>query len=100
MAAGEFAKTLESVATQLMGGAELFVNGEIIPVRRVGHGMYRIAQFKCDGRTFEAIEQNPDKPSQWGKLARQGRKVVQFRDLDSQKYVAVSVDGKVKQYGG
>ena len=43
-------------------------------------------------------EQNPEKPNQWGKLARAGHQVVQFRDLSTQKYVAVAVDGKVKEY--
>jgi len=47
----------------------------------------------------EAIEQNPEKPSRWGKLAREGRQVVQFRDVESGKYVAAVVDGKVTLYG-
>jgi hypothetical protein len=46
-----------------------------------------------------AIEQNPEKPSRWGKLAREGHRVVQFRDLATQKYVAVVVDGEVREYG-
>jgi hypothetical protein len=52
-----------------------------------------------DGREYEAIEQNAEKPSRWGKLAREGHKVVQFRDVESGKYVAVAVDGKVRVYG-
>jgi hypothetical protein len=31
-------------------------------------------------------------------LARQGKRVVQFRDLQTHKYVAVSVDGEVHEY--
>lgn len=98
MSAEDFSKTLASVATQLMTGNEVLVNGESAPIRRVGSGRLRIVQFSYDGRAFEAIEQNPDKPSQWGTLARKGRKVVQFKDMDSRKYVAVSVDGAVKRY--
>ena len=55
--------------------------------------------FDMDGRKYEAIEQNPHKPSQWGKLASSGHQVVQFKDVQSNKFVAVSVDGKVKEYG-
>jgi hypothetical protein len=51
------------------------------------------------GKEYQAIEQNPEKPSRWGKLAREGHRVVQFRDLETQKYVAAAVDGNVKEYG-
>jgi hypothetical protein len=51
------------------------------------------------GKEYQAIEQNPEKPSRWGKLAREGHRVVQFRDLETQKYIAVVVDEKVMEYG-
>jgi len=51
------------------------------------------------GKEYQAIEQNPEKSSQWGKLARDGHRVVQFRDLLTQRYVAVAVDGKVSRFG-
>lgn len=34
-----------------------------------------------------------------GKLAREGHQVVQFRDVEAHKYVAVAVDGEVREYG-
>ena len=43
-----------------------------------------------------AIEQNPATGSEWAKLAREGHKVVQFKQ--NGRYVAVSVDGKVQPY--
>ena len=92
-------KVLGSVAAQLMNGEQVAVGDQKIRVQRVGRGRFRTVQFKLNGRTMEAIEQNPDKPSHWGKLARERHQVVQFRDLDAHKYVAVSVDGEVKQYG-
>ena len=95
----EAQKVLGSVAAQLMNGEEVVVGDQKIRVQRVGRGRFRMVQFKLNGRTFEAIEQNPDKPSRWGELARQKHQVVQFRDLDAHKYVAVSVDGEVKVYG-
>ena len=100
---------LRSVAAQLMNGVEvLLVSGsggdqkvgdQKIKVRRVGSGRLRVVRFMVGGREFEAIEQNREKPSRWGKLAREGHQVVQFRDVVTKKYVAVVVDGEVMEYG-
>jgi hypothetical protein len=92
-------KTLGSVAAQLMNGEEVMVEDQKIRVRRVGSGRLRMVQFRMNGRVFEAIEQNREKPSRWGKLAREKHQVVQFRDVETHKYVAVSVDGEVQEYG-
>ena len=51
-----------------------------------------------DGREYQAIEQNPEKPSRWGQLANKGDQVVQFKDVETNRFVAVSVDGKVRVY--
>ncbi|HMC74284.1 MAG TPA: hypothetical protein VKG87_08275, partial [Terriglobales bacterium] len=56
-------------------------------------------RFVMGGREYQAIEQNPEKPSRWGQLARKGHHVVQFRDVMTGKYVAVAIDGEVKEYG-
>jgi hypothetical protein len=90
---------LGSVAAQLMNGDVVLIEDQKIPVRRVGSGRLRMVQFKMKGRAFEAIEQNRDKPSRWGKLAREKHQVVQFRDVVTRRYVAVAVDGKVTEYG-
>ena len=82
-----------------MSGAEVIVNGRSSRVTRTGSQRLRTTRFLMEGREYQAIEQNPEKPSQWGKLAREGHQVVQFRDLLSQKYVAATVDGKVREYG-
>jgi len=99
MAFTDVEKTLASVAAQLMNGEEVILAGQKIRVQRVGHGRLRMAQFNCNGRVFEAIEQNREKPSRWGQLAREKHQVVQFRDVETHKYVAVSVDGAVHEYG-
>jgi len=91
-------KIMESVAAQLMRSEQVVLQGQTMRVKRVGSGRLRMVQFQLNGRPFEAIEQNPEKPSQWGKLAREKHQVVQFRDVESHKYVAVSVDGEVKEY--
>ena len=95
----EVEKTLASVAAQLMNGEEVILEGQKIRVKRVGSGRLRMVQFKINGRVLEAIEQNREKPSRWGKLAREKHQVVQFRDVETHKYVAVSVDGGVMEYG-
>jgi hypothetical protein len=94
----EVGKALGLMAGQLMNGEFVLVEGQKIPVRRVGRGRLRMVQFRMNGRVFEAIEQNPEKPSRWGKLAWEKHQVVQFRDVEMGKYVAVSVDGEVREY--
>ena len=89
---------LTSVAEQMMSGTQVEIGGRKFRVTRTGAQRLRTTRFLMDGKEYQAIEQNPEKPSRWGKLAREGKRVVQFRDLDSQKYVAVVVDDKVQKY--
>jgi hypothetical protein len=44
-----------------------------------------------------ASNRNPETRSGWAKMAREGKKAMQF--LDAGRYVAVVVDGKMKTYG-
>lgn len=90
--------TLVSAAEQLMSGTHIEINGRKSRVARTGARRLRTVRFLMEGKEYQAIEQNPDKPSRWGELARAGHRVVQFRDLESQKYVAVAVDQKIQQY--
>jgi hypothetical protein len=92
-------KVLQTVAMQLMNAEEIVLDGLKVRVKRVGSGRLRMAEFRLNGRMFEAIEQNPTKPSRWGKLAREKHQVVQFRDVATHKYVAVAVDGEITEYG-
>lgn len=93
------AEVLKSVAVQLMAGGNVEVAGQTVRVRKTSQQRLRTARFSMNGQEYEAIEQNPEKPSRWGKMARAGHSVVQFRDVASRKYVAVAVDGKVRVYG-
>jgi hypothetical protein len=90
---------MKSVAEQLMAASAVVVEGRTFRVTRTGSRRFRTVRFLMGGKEYQAIEQNPEKPSTWGKLAREGHRVVQFRDLLTHKYVAVSVDGEVRQYG-
>ena len=93
-------KVLQSVAMQLMTGDEVVLDdGQKLRVKRVGSGRLRMVEFRLGGRVFEAIEQNREKPSRWGKLAREKHQVVQFRDVATHRYVAVAVAGEVTEYG-
>jgi hypothetical protein len=89
----------KSAAEQLMTSAEVVIEGQTYRVTRTGTRRFRTVRFVAGGKEYQAIEQNPEKPSRWGKLAREGRRVVQFRDLLTHKYVAVAVDGDVREYG-
>ena len=82
-----------------MTSGEVSVGGKILRVTRTGSRRFRTTRFVIDGVEYQAIEQNPEKPSRWGQLAREGHRVVQVRDLLSGKYVAAVVDGKVTEYG-
>jgi len=46
---------------------------------------------------IRGLVQNPDSKSRWARMARAGKKVMQF--LSNGRYVANGVDGKVTLYG-
>jgi len=90
---------LTRIATQMMAGPHVEINGASIPVKRTSSQHLRTLAFTMSDRDYQAIEQNPEKPSRWGQLARSGHQVVQFKDAATNRFVAVAVDGKVKVYG-
>jgi hypothetical protein len=92
------AALLQSVARQLMSGTRIEIEGQIAQIQRTSAQRLRTAKFRMNGRDFQAIEQNATKPSRWGQLAREGHQVVQFKDLERNSFVAVSVDGEVTEY--
>ena len=89
---------MQAVAEQLMSGGAVTPGEPNLRVERVGKKRFRMVRFEMNGREYQAIEQNPEKPSAWGKLARQGHRVVQFRDVATNKYVGVAVDGTIRTY--
>jgi hypothetical protein len=93
------AEILMSIAAQLMTTASVRVDGQSTPVRRTSRQRLRTAAFTVAGHEYQAIEQNAEKASRWGQLARSGHQVVQFKDAESSKFVAVVVDGEVTFYG-
>ena len=90
---------MRAVAENLMSRDQFEVGDQKLRVRRTSSQRLRNVAFIMNGHEYQAIEQNPEKPSRWGKLAQAGHKVVQFKDAESNRYVAVAVDGEVKEYG-
>jgi hypothetical protein len=66
------------------------------PIRRSSRSKLREVDFKFENKQFRGVEQNPNTSSRWAKLAREGKKVMQF--LSDGRYVANAVDGKVMLY--
>lgn len=56
----------------------------------------RTVAFEAGGRRFEGIEQNPRTQSRWAKLAREGKRVMQFQH--GRRYVGVVAEGKLLRY--
>lgn len=70
---------------------------ERYPVRSTPKRGFRQVDFVYEGNEIRGLEQNPETKSRWAKLARSGKKLMQF--LSEGRYVAVVVDGKVTLYG-
>jgi hypothetical protein len=66
------------------------------PIRRSSRSKLREVDFKVGNTELRGVEQNPSTNSRWAKLAREGKKVMQF--LSEGRYVANVVDGKVMVY--
>ncbi len=93
-----FLHVLQSVAKQLLNNTKIDLDGKISRVIRTSSQHLRTTTFEMDGRQFQAIEQNATKPSRWGQLAREGHQVIQFKDVQTNRFVAVSVDGEITEY--
>lgn len=93
------AEMLKLIASQLMTDTSVVVDDRSIPVRRTSRQHLKTVAFTVEAHEYEAIEQNPEKPSRWGQLARSGHQVVQFKDVESNRFIAVAVDGEVIFYG-
>jgi hypothetical protein len=90
---------LSSIAKQMMSESSVGVGDQRVPVRKTSAHRFRTVAFEMGGKEYQAIEQNPNKLSRWGQLAKKGHQVVQFKDVETNRFVAVAVDGKVRLYG-
>ena len=69
---------------------------ETYSVRTTAKQKLKQVDFRFEGRELRGLEQNPNTKSRWAKMAREGKKTMQF--LEGGKYVAVAVNGKVYLY--
>lgn len=67
-------------------------------VRSTAKRKLKQIDFQFEGRDLRGLEQNPLTKSRWAKMARSGKKVMQF--LEGGRYIGVVVDGKVNLYPG
>jgi hypothetical protein len=72
------------------------LNNESYPVRRTTRSKLREVDFQFEATALRGVEQNASTNSRWAKLAREGKKVMQF--LSDGRYVANVVDGKATVY--
>ncbi len=79
----------ENAKTVILGDARY-------SIRRTSRSKLREIDFKFGDTALRGVEQNPNTKSRWAKLAREGKKVMQF--LQDGRYVAGVVDGKVTLY--
>jgi len=93
-----FEEALVSVWRQSLvdSSSNVEVEHKKFPVRTTAKRKLKQVDFEFEGRQLRGLEQNPDTKSRWAKMAREGKKVMQF--LENHKYVAVVVDGETKSY--
>src|ERR1700730_1507579 len=97
------ATTLEEILISvwrqaLVEGAKTVTIGDkSFPVRRTSRSRLREVDFQFEDHELRGLEQNPKTTSRWARLAREGKKVMQF--LSAGRYIAVVVDGRVQVYG-
>jgi hypothetical protein len=90
---------LAEVARQVFEGQETIATpAGPERVQRTSKQRLRRVEFVMGEEPLIGIEQNPNTASRWAQLAREGHKVMQFRDARTGAYVANVVDGKVTFY--
>ena len=72
------------------------LDGETYPIWQTAKSKLKQIDFRFQDRELRGLEQNPNTKSRWAKLAREGKKAMQF--LENGKYIAVVVEGKVHLY--
>ena len=95
MLSNTFALVAKAISNSV---ATVKVGSKNVPITKTPSLGLRKAEFFVEGKPYVALEQNPAKDSSWGARARAGHKIVQFKDPQTNTYVGVCEDGKVKMY--
>ena len=72
------------------------LDGKTYPVKQSRLKKLRMVEFEADGKRWLGIEQNPRTHSRWAALAKQGKRVMQFRCEG--RYAANVCEGKLLRY--
>ncbi len=90
--------TLKAVWRQLLVEEReaVQVGSESYSIGRTRARGLRTVAFVADGVRWEGIEQNPEKDSRWGQLARDGHRILQFSV--GRRYVANVCDAVLTRY--
>ena len=72
------------------------IEGKKYRVTTTSRSRLRTVAFESGGQRFEGIEQNPRTQSRWARLAREGKRVMQFQH--GGRYVGVVAEGKLLRY--
>jgi hypothetical protein len=95
---GGFESALITVSEQTLVDNKKTVDldGRTYPIRQTAKSKRKQIDFRFEDHELRGSEQNPNTRSRWARLAREGKKAMQF--LEKGKYIAVIVDGKVHLY--
>jgi hypothetical protein len=87
-----------SVWRQALGeeAEEVELDGETYSVGRTRGKKLRVVRFQWKDYKLDGIEQNPHTSSRWAKLAKEGKKIMQFSF--NKRYVGSVCDGKLMRY--
>lgn len=72
------------------------LEGKAYRVTSTSRSRLRTVSFSFGAQRLDGIEQNPNTASRWAKLAREGKRVMQFRCEG--RYVGVVAEGKLTRY--
>jgi len=70
----------------------VLIGGGKYSVKTTAKRGFKQVDFRFEDHELRGLEQNPDTKSRWAKMAREGKKVMQF--LEAGRYVAVVVEGR------
>ena len=70
--------------------------GLSVSVRRTRNHGLRTVTFPFEGRSIDGIEQNPETKSAWARLAREGKRIMQFSCEG--RYVGNVSEGHLTRY--
>jgi hypothetical protein len=76
--------------------ARVELEGKQYRVTSTSRSRLRTVSFPFGERRLDGIEQNPNTASRWARLAREGKRVMQFRCEG--RYVGVVAEGKLTRY--